>query len=67
MYIFTIVPRLCVALSCFKQLPLNFTLILVLTESNKELRKLLDGLGVLILSLHNPLDFYSEILSILLF
>ena len=48
--------------SCFKQSPLNFTVVLVPTKFNKELRILLDVVGGLILSSDKPLDFHDKML-----
>ena len=53
-------------MSCFKQLPLNYTLVLVPTLSNKGLRTLLVVEGGLILSSDNPLYFYDKIWFLLL-
>ena len=49
-----------VNLSCFKQLPLNLTLILVPNQFNEGLRKLLSAEEGVILSADNPLDFYDK-------
>ena len=57
---FTIFPWLYVILSCFKQPPLNFTLVLVPKWFNEGSRKLLAVEEVLILSSHNRLDFHSK-------
>ena len=48
-------------LSCFKQLPPNFTLILVPIKFNEGARILSDVVGGLILSSDDPLDFHNEI------
>ena len=59
---FTIFPWINVIFSCFKQSPLNFTLILVPKKSNEGLNILLDVRGGLILSSDNPFDFHDKIL-----
>ena len=48
-------------LSCFKQLPLNFTYILLPVYFSVGGRLLSNVLGVLITSLDCPLDSYNEI------
>ena len=45
---------------CFKQLPVNFTLVLV-PQFNARVRLLSDHVGGFILSADNPSDFYDEI------
>ena len=52
-------------LSCFKQLPSNFTLVLTPIQFNEGARLLLDVTGGLILSSENPLDFQAKICSVL--
>ena len=61
MLICTIALWVYVILSCFKQLPLNSTLVLVPRKFNKGLRILLDLAGGLILSSDSALDFHSTI------
>ena len=46
---------------CFKQLPVNFTLILLPTQLIDGVRLLSDVVGGLILLVDNPLDFHYEI------
>ena len=48
-------------LSCFKQLPSNFTHDLVPIEFNAQSRLLLDAARGLILSSDNPFDYQTEI------
>ena len=43
-------------LSCFEQLPLNFTFALLPTKFNERLRILLDAVGALIVSSDSLLD-----------
>ena len=50
-----------IALSCLKQRPLNFTLVLWPGLPSEELRNLLGAEGDLMLSPDNPLDFYDVI------
>ena len=57
---FTIFPWVYVDLSCFKQLPLNLTLILASKKFNEGLRKLLGAEGGAILSADNPLDLHAK-------
>ena len=57
---FAIVPWVNVILSCFKQLPLNFTIVLLPIQLNAGARLLLVVGGGLIIS-DNPLDFHCEI------
>ena len=52
-------------LSCFKQLPSNFTLVLLPTQLNAGARQLSDVVGGLTTSLDNPLDFHHEIWLVL--
>ena len=52
-------------LPCFKELSLNYNLILVPRKFNKGLRVLLDLVGGLILSSDSPLDFHSKICLVL--
>ena len=59
---FTIFSWLNVTFSCFEQSPLNFSLALEPTKSNEGLRSLFDGVGDLILSSDNPLDFHNKML-----
>ena len=63
MYVFTIFPWLNVLLSWSEQLPLSFTLDLVPKDSGARL--LSDVVGSLIISSDNPLNFHSEIQSVL--
>ena len=46
---------------CFKQSPLNFTLVLVPTKFNDGLRILFDVVGGSILLSDNPLDYHDKI------
>ena len=55
---FTVFPRLNVILSCFKQLPLNCTCILLPVYFSVG-AKLLDVVGGLIISSDNPLDSHN--------
>ena len=59
---FIIAPCLYVPLSCFKQSPSNFTLILWPMYDNFGVALIPDILKDLISSSHNPLDFHEEIL-----
>ena len=62
MYMFTVFQRLNVIFSCFRQLPLKFTYILLTIDFTAGARVLLRGLMT---SLLKPLDFHSAILSVL--
>ena len=62
MYMFTIFTWLNGSLSYFKQLPLSFTLTL-LPEKISFGASVLSG--SLMISLDNPLDFHSQIISVL--
>ena len=59
---FTIFSWLNVIFSCFKQSPLNLTLALVPAKANEGSTNLLDVVGALILSSHDPLDFHDKII-----
>ena len=58
---FTIFPWVYVILSCFKQLPLSLTLVLLPKQFNERSRKLWGTEANLIPSSDNPLDSYSKI------
>ena len=62
MYMFTVFPWV-TNLSCFKQRPSNFTLVLLLLPINLNAgaRQLSDVVGSLTISSGNPLDFHDEI------
>ena len=54
-----------VILSCFKQLPTNFALVLALIFLTKGVRLISDVEGDLKPSSSNPFNFYAEIWSVL--
>ena len=53
-----------VTLSCFKQLPLNYTLIFELCHFSFGERLLFDVVGGLIVSFENPLDCHATTVSL---
>ena len=61
---FTVFPRVYVTIFCFKQLPSDFTLVLVSIKARGGARQSLNVVEGLIISSDNPLGFYDEICSV---